>query len=149
MESVPDDSISCDQLISKTSDAHLVQHLCRSRLGAIFSFTADGSSYHQVECLIPFHLVVLEEQAGASVIVGTFQPEPRLVAHLAVFSEALIRDTLRDNSIELLCDACCRPQWRVMVSDLQDCRSCITWLSRRIRRRRTKPVTQPSSWPHP
>ncbi len=63
----------------------------------VFSFTADGSSYHQVECLIPFHLVVSEEQAGASVVVGTFQPEPCLVAHLVVFSVALIRDTLRDN----------------------------------------------------
>ena len=51
MECVPDDSVSCEQMISKTSDAHLVQHLCRSR--AVFSFTADGSSYHQVECLTP------------------------------------------------------------------------------------------------
>ncbi len=80
--SLTDDSVSCDQLISKISDAHLVQHLCRSQ--AVFSFTVDGSSYHEVECLIPFHLVVSEEQRGASVVVCTFQPEPRLVAHLAV-----------------------------------------------------------------
>jgi hypothetical protein len=40
MESVPDDSVSCDQLISKISDAHLVQHLCRSQ--AVVSFTAAG-----------------------------------------------------------------------------------------------------------
>ena len=172
MESVPDDSVSCDQLVSKISDAHLVQHLCRSR--AVFSFTADGSSYHEVECLIPFHLVVSEVQADSSIVVGSFQPEPRSVAHLAVFSVALIRDTLRDNSIELLCDACRRPRWRVMLSDLQDwyplsCvsedgsvgaqrplinmgqdgQSYITGLSRRIGRRRTKPVMQQSSWPHP
>ena len=86
----------------------------------------------------------------------------------------MIRDTLRDNSIELLCDACRRPRWRVMLSDLQDwyplsCvsedgsvgaqrplinmgqdgQSYITGLSRRIGRRRTKPVMQQSSWPHP
>jgi hypothetical protein len=53
---------------------------------AVFSFTADGSSYHEVECLIPFHLVVSEVQADSCFILGTFQPEPRSVAHLAVFS---------------------------------------------------------------
>jgi hypothetical protein len=66
MESVPDDSVSCDQLISKISDAHLVQHLCRSLV--VFSFMADGSSYHEVECLIPFHLVVSEVQTGSSIV---------------------------------------------------------------------------------
>jgi hypothetical protein len=30
MECVPYDSVSCEQMISKISDAHLVQHLCRS-----------------------------------------------------------------------------------------------------------------------
>ncbi len=49
--------------------------------------------------------MVSEEQAGASVVVGTFQPEPHLVAHLVVFSVALIRDALRDNLIELPSDA--------------------------------------------
>ena len=65
MECVPDDSVSCEQI----SDAHLVQHLCRSR--AVFSFTADGSSYQQVEFLTPYNLVVSEKQAGESVVVGT------------------------------------------------------------------------------
>ena len=68
----------------------------------------------------PYKLVVSAEQAGESVVVGTFQPEPQSVAHLAVFIVALIRDTLRDNSIELLSDACRRPRWRVMLGDLQD-----------------------------
>ena len=64
----------------KTSEVHLVHHLCRSQV--VFSFTVD-SSYYQVECLTPYKLVVSEEQAGESVVVGTFQLEPRSVAHLA------------------------------------------------------------------
>ena len=172
MECVPYDSVSCEQMISKISDAHLVQHLCRSR--AVFSFTMDGSNYRQVECLTPYKLVVSAEQADESVVVGTFQPEPRSAAHLAVFTVALIRDTLRDNSIELLSDACRRPRWRVMLADLQDWypslgasnygspgeqrplismgqggQSCITGFLWSFRRRRTKPITQPLTWPHP
>ena len=57
-----------------------------------------------------------EVQAGESIVVGTFQPEPRSAACLAVFTAALIRDTLRDNSIELLSAAC----YRVALADLQD-----------------------------
>ncbi len=156
-------------MISEISDAQLVQHLGRPR--AVFSFTADGSNYCQVECLTPHNQVSSEVQAGASIIVGTFQPEPRSVARLAVFTAALIRDTLREQLIDLLSDACCRPRWRVMLADLQDwlCapdtgnlreqrpllsmgpdgQSCITGLPRRICWRRAKPVPRSLTWPHP
>ena len=149
---------------------------CRSR--AVFSFTVDGSNFCQVECLTPYKLgynpVSSEVQAGESIVVGTFQPEPRSVACLAVFTAALIRDTLREKSIDLLSDACCRPRWRVMLADLQDWhlslrepntsdlgnqrpllsmgpdgQSCITGLPRRICWRRAKPVPRLMTWPHP
>ncbi len=70
-----------------------------------------------------------EMLASESIIVGTFQPEPRSVPCLAVFTAALIRDTLRDNSIELLSDACCRPRWRVLLADSVTCKTgspCVT-----------------------
>ena len=79
MECVPYDSVSCEQMISKISDAHLVQQLCRSP--SCLLLTMDGSNYRQVECLTPYELVVSAEQAGKSVVVGTFQPEPRSAAH--------------------------------------------------------------------
>ncbi len=91
-----------------------------------------------------------------------------------MFTAALIRDTLRDNSIELLSDACSRPRWRVMQADLQewhpslyepntgdpgnqrpllsmgpDGQSCITGLPRRVCRRRVKPVMRSLTWLHP
>ncbi|MFM9151106.1 MAG: RNA-directed DNA polymerase, partial [Candidatus Planktophila sp.] len=100
MECLPDESVSREQQVSEVSDVQLVQCLCRSR--AVFSFTADGSHYRQVECLAPYNTVSSEVHADESIIVGTFQPEPRSVPRLAVFTAALIRDTLRDNSIELL-----------------------------------------------
>ncbi len=50
----------------------------------------------------------LEVQACESIVVCTFQPEPLSVARLAVLTAALIRDTLKDNSIEWLSEACCR-----------------------------------------
>ena len=56
-----------------------------------------------------------EVHAAESIIVGTFQPEPGSVPRFAVFTVALIRDALRDHSIELLSDACCTPRWRVML----------------------------------
>lgn len=172
MEYLPDESISGQQMINEVSDAQLVQHLCRSR--AVFSFSADGLNYCQVECLTPYNPVSSEVQAGESIVVGTFQPEPRSVTCLAVFTAALIRDTLRESSIDLLSEACCRPRWRVMLADLQDWhlslrepntsdlgdqrpllsngpegQSCITGLPRRICWRRAKPVPRPMSWPHP
>ncbi len=45
--------LSHKRLLSDVSDAQLVQHLCRSQ--AVFSFTADGSNYRQVECLVPYN----------------------------------------------------------------------------------------------
>ena len=64
MECLPDDSVSREQLLSEISDAQLVQHLCRSR--AVFSFTADGTNYCQVECLTPYNPVLSEVQASDS-----------------------------------------------------------------------------------
>ena len=118
MECLPDESAAREQQISEISDAQLVHHLCSSR--AVFSFTTDGSAYREVECLVPYNTVSSEVLATESIIVGTFRPEPRSVPRFAVFTAALIRDTLRDNSIELLSDACCRPRWRVLLADLQD-----------------------------
>ena len=69
MECLPDVSIPCVQMISEVSDTQLVQHLCRS--GAVFSFTADGPNYCQVECLTPYNPVSSEVQAGASIVVSS------------------------------------------------------------------------------
>ena len=59
--------------------------------------------------------------AGESIVVGTFQPEPRSADCLAVFTAALLRDPLRDNSIELLGDACCRPRLRTCKTGIPRC----------------------------
>ena len=155
-------SVSFEQLIS-VSDAQLVQKMLQSL--SVFSFTVDGFNFRQIECLTPYNPVSSEVQASESIVVGTFQPELRLAARLAVFSAALIRDTLRDNWIELLSDAYHRPQWLVMLADLhdwyislrefnaddlyehppllskgQDGQNCITGLPRWICWRQAKPV---------
>ncbi len=68
MECLPDESVPREQQIGEVSDAQLVQHLCCSR--AVFSVTADGSSYRQVECLPPYNPVSSEVHTGESIIIG-------------------------------------------------------------------------------
>ena len=119
MESVPTSGVPPKQLISATSNETLIQHLCNTR--AVFSFTADGSSYLQVECLVPVQSAIPAAQCHDSVVVGVFQQEQTFTATpLAIFTVALIRDTLRDNGIELLQTACTRPRWKVSKRDLTD-----------------------------
>ena len=55
MEGLPAESVPREQRISEVSDAQLVRHLRCSRLGAVFSFTAEGYHYREVECLIPYN----------------------------------------------------------------------------------------------
>jgi hypothetical protein len=114
MVSVPAFDFPPEQLISATSNEALIWHLCKAR-------AVLGSKYQQVECLAPVQSAVPAAQCQDSVIVSVFQQEQTLTAApLAIFTAALIRDTLRDNGIELLTVACCRPRWQVSGCDLKD-----------------------------
>ncbi len=60
-------------------------------------------------------------QCPDSVVVGVFQQEQTFTATpLAIFTVALIHDTLRENVIELLQADCTRPRWQVSKRDLTD-----------------------------
>ena len=175
IECVPITGVPAEQLISATSNEALIRHLCKTR--AVFSFTEDGSYYRQVECLAPVQSAAPAAQCPDSVIVCVFQQEQTFTAApLAIFTAALIRDTLRDNGIELLHAACCRPRWRVSKRDLKDwyfsldsteafssgtapsmkCavadgdgQSRITGLSRYVKRRKTRPLKRSVLSLHP
>jgi hypothetical protein len=114
-------------------------------------------------------------QAADSIVVGTFQDEQsHSAASLAVLAVPLVRDTLRDNNIELLSTVSSRPLWRVPLAELQDWyfflgssggsssvsqpsllnagedgQSCTTELFRSVLKRRARRLARPLTVLHP
>jgi hypothetical protein len=71
VESVPTSGVPPKQLISATSNETLIWHLCNTR--TVFSVTADGSRYLQVECLVPVQSAISAAHCPDSAVVGVFQ----------------------------------------------------------------------------
>ena len=109
LEQYPGEPFS-DTELSKLSDTQLMDQMCKAR--AVFQYTMDGESYFAVECLAPLSRV-WNTPRGQELIVAQVLQHRDQAHQVGVIGMALVRDSLKDNGVDSLAEACRRPSWLV------------------------------------